>query len=127
MVKAYAAGVILATGFIHILPDAFEALTNPCIGEKPWFVAMVAAIGTLILESLVMGYHKRSELRKAQPLNEDSETHANHGSLVHSSSLASERLDSQDLLRHTILMDHINFYYQSFTAENVVIRTWNLL
>lgn len=136
LVKAFAAGVILATGFIHILPDAFEALTNPCIGEKPWgmfpfsgFAAMVAAIGALILEALVMGYHKRSELRKAQPLNEDSETHADHGSLVHSYSLASERLNSQDLLRHTIVSQaHIYFYYQSFTAGYInVVRTWNLL
>ncbi|VFQ62545.1 unnamed protein product [Cuscuta campestris] len=35
-VKAFAAGVILATGFIHVLPDAFENLTSPCLGEKPW-------------------------------------------------------------------------------------------
>ncbi|KAJ1376056.1 Zinc/iron permease [Sesbania bispinosa] len=104
LVKAFAAGVILATGFIHILPDAFEALTSPCIGEKPWgmfpfsgFVAMIAAIGTLIMEALVMGYHKRSEIRKAQPLNEDEEAH------VHSLALASETLDSPDLLRYSIV------------------------
>ncbi|KAL0306087.1 UNVERIFIED_CONTAM: Zinc transporter 1 [Sesamum radiatum] len=53
MIKAFAAGVILATGFIHILPDAFRTLTSPCLGENPWgkfpfagFVAMMAAIGT---------------------------------------------------------------------------------
>ncbi|CAL9101314.1 unnamed protein product [Musa acuminata var. zebrina] len=28
VIKAFAAGVILATGFIHILPDAFETLTS---------------------------------------------------------------------------------------------------
>ncbi|CAB4276953.1 unnamed protein product [Prunus armeniaca] len=28
MIKAFAAGVILATGFIHILPDAFDNLTS---------------------------------------------------------------------------------------------------
>ncbi|KAK7266139.1 hypothetical protein RIF29_18779 [Crotalaria pallida] len=110
LVKAFAAGVILATGFIHILPDAFEALTNPCLGEKPWgkfpltgFVAMVAAIGTLILEAFVMGYLKRSELMKAQPLNEDEEIHENHASHGHSSAIVSNRSDSSDLLRHSLV------------------------
>ena len=110
LIKAFAAGVILATGIIHLLNDAFEALTSPCIGEKPWgmfpfsgFVAMVAAIGTLIMEALVTGYHKRSELMKAQPLHEDEDTNVAHDSHVHSSALASEGLDSPDLLRHTIV------------------------
>jgi solute carrier family 39 (zinc transporter), member 1/2/3 len=51
-IKAFAAGVILATGFIHILPDALEKLTSPCLPQSPWqdfpfggFVAMVAALG----------------------------------------------------------------------------------
>ncbi|KAK7316428.1 hypothetical protein VNO77_35455 [Canavalia gladiata] len=111
MVKAFASGVILATGFVHILPEAFEALTNPCIGENPWkmfpfsgFVAMVAAIGTLIIEVLVMGYHKRSEMRKTQSLNYDEDTHAaDHGNHVLTSALESETLDSPDLLRNTIV------------------------
>uniref|UniRef100_A0A453CR90 Zinc/iron permease n=1 Tax=Aegilops tauschii subsp. strangulata TaxID=200361 RepID=A0A453CR90_AEGTS len=30
-VKAFAAGVILATGMVHILPAAFDGLTSPCI------------------------------------------------------------------------------------------------
>jgi solute carrier family 39 (zinc transporter), member 1/2/3 len=54
LIKAFAAGVILATGFIHILPDAVEKLTSPCLPDSPWqdfpfagFGAMVAAIGTL--------------------------------------------------------------------------------
>ncbi|WJX65420.1 hypothetical protein P8452_50085 [Trifolium repens] len=111
LIKAFAAGVILATGFIHILPDAFEALTSPCIGEKPWkmfpfsgFVTMVSAIGTLIMEALIMGYQKRSEMEKAQPLDEDDETHeANGSSHVHSLSLASDKLDSTNRLRYIIV------------------------
>ncbi|KAE8666940.1 putative Chitin elicitor receptor kinase 1, RLK1 [Hibiscus syriacus] len=34
--KAFAAGVILSTGFIHVLPDAMENLTSPCLDEDPW-------------------------------------------------------------------------------------------
>lgn len=62
-VKAFAAGVILATGFIHVLPDAFESLTSPCLGEKPWgqfpfagFIAMLAAIGTLMADCFATSY-----------------------------------------------------------------------
>ncbi|CAN4078477.1 unnamed protein product [Withania somnifera] len=76
LIKAFAAGVILATGFIHILPDAFESLTSPCLGEKLWggfpfagFVAMMSATFTLMMESFAAGYHRRAELRKAQPVN----------------------------------------------------------
>ncbi|EYU42825.1 hypothetical protein MIMGU_mgv1a0211901mg, partial [Erythranthe guttata] len=55
VIKAFAAGVILSTGFIHVLPDAFESLTSPCIPASLWgdfpftgFIAMVSAIGTLM-------------------------------------------------------------------------------
>ncbi|XP_057792793.1 zinc transporter 8-like [Salvia miltiorrhiza] len=65
-VKAFAAGVILSTGFIHVLPDAFDSLTSPCIPERPWgdfpftgFVAMVAAIGTLMVDSYATSYYRR--------------------------------------------------------------------
>ncbi|KAM0000380.1 putative zinc/iron permease [Helianthus debilis subsp. tardiflorus] len=36
MIKAFAAGVILGTGFIHILPDAFDHLASPCLPNSPW-------------------------------------------------------------------------------------------
>ncbi|CAL5066307.1 unnamed protein product [Urochloa decumbens] len=67
LVKAFAAGVILATGFIHILPDAFEKLTSDCLpAGGPWqdfpfagFGAMVGAIGTLVVDTLATGYFTR--------------------------------------------------------------------
>ncbi|KAJ0555937.1 putative zinc/iron permease [Helianthus annuus] len=55
--KAFAAGVILATGFVHMLPDATSALSNPCLPKNPWskfpfsgFIAMMAALGTLLVD-----------------------------------------------------------------------------
>ncbi|KAL2631865.1 hypothetical protein R1flu_016551 [Riccia fluitans] len=57
--KAFAAGVILSTGFVHILPDAQKALSDPCLSKWPWsqfpfagFVAMFAALLTLLTETL---------------------------------------------------------------------------
>lgn len=110
-VKAFAAGVILATGFLHILPDAFENLTSPCLSENPWgnfpfagFIAMMAAIGTLSMEAFATGYHKRAELRKAQPVDADDE----EGGLgnvghVHGPAIMLERSNSSDLLRHRVV------------------------
>ncbi|PPD76178.1 hypothetical protein GOBAR_DD26898 [Gossypium barbadense] len=72
MIKAFAAGVILATGFVHILPDAFESLTSPCLKESsPWgkfpfsgFIAMMSAIGTLMIDAFATGYYERQHLSK---------------------------------------------------------------
>lgn len=67
IIKAFAAGVILATGFIHVLPDAFASLTSPCLNENPWgnfpfsgFVAMVAAIGTLMVDVYATSHYRKS-------------------------------------------------------------------
>ena len=74
IIKAFAAGVILATGFIHILQDAFENLKLPWLSENPWgnfpftgFVAMVSAIGTLMVESFATSYnYERSRLNNTR-------------------------------------------------------------
>uniref|UniRef100_M1B778 Metal transporter n=1 Tax=Solanum tuberosum TaxID=4113 RepID=M1B778_SOLTU len=36
LIKTFAAGMILVTGFVHILLDAFESLSSRCLPEKPW-------------------------------------------------------------------------------------------
>ncbi|KAI3768056.1 hypothetical protein L2E82_18487 [Cichorium intybus] len=92
VIKAFAAGVILATGFIHILPDAFESLTSPCLKEHPWgefpftgFVAMVATILTLMFETSSAAYQLRSQT-EARPKtavgNRDEESNHVHGGQV---------------------------------------------
>ncbi|TVU15775.1 hypothetical protein EJB05_39313, partial [Eragrostis curvula] len=77
-VKAFAAGVILATGMVHILPAAFDGLTSPCLHkggrEKNGFpfaglVAMSAAMATMVIDSLAAGYYRRSHFSKARPID----------------------------------------------------------
>ncbi|KAL1060548.1 hypothetical protein V6Z11_1Z090200 [Gossypium hirsutum] len=36
IVKAFALGVILATGYMHVLPDPFDGLMFDCLPENPW-------------------------------------------------------------------------------------------
>ncbi|KAL3820891.1 hypothetical protein ACJIZ3_006796 [Penstemon smallii] len=107
MIKAFAAGVILATGFIHILPDAFRTLTSPCIGRNPWgkfpfsgFIAMMASILTLMVDTVATNFYKNMHFTKTKQVNVDEEsgehdghvhvhTHATHGH-AHGASITPE-------------------------------------
>ncbi|XP_007022739.2 PREDICTED: zinc transporter 1 [Theobroma cacao] len=121
MIKAFAAGVILATGFVHILPDAFKNLTSPCLKESPWgnfpfsgFVAMMSAIGTLMIDTFATGYYKRQHFNKNKQVNADEEnaaehaghvhvhTHATHGH-AHGSASPSEEFGLSELIRQRII------------------------
>ncbi|URE29617.1 zinc transporter [Musa troglodytarum] len=50
---------------IHILPDAFESLTSPCLGEQrwqdfpvAWFIAMSSPMVTLAIDSFATSYYE---------------------------------------------------------------------
>ncbi|CAL5015555.1 unnamed protein product [Urochloa decumbens] len=118
-VKAFAAGVILATAFVHILPDAFEKLGSPCLVDGPWkkfpfagFVAMLAAIATLVVDTIATGYFQRAHARSAAAVG-DMETpvhaHGEHGhchgmpSLIASSSSTSDTDEGAQLIRHRVI------------------------
>lgn len=66
LVKSFASGVILATGYMHVLPDSFDDLTSDCLPENPWrkfpfttFVAMLSALLTLMVDSFAMSMYKK--------------------------------------------------------------------
>nr|CAD1839534.1 unnamed protein product [Ananas comosus var. bracteatus] len=66
LAKAFTAGVILATGFVHMLHDAEAALTDPCLLRFPWrpfpfsgFITMAAALATLVLDFLATQFYER--------------------------------------------------------------------
>jgi len=72
-VKMFAAGVILATGVVHILPAVFDALASPCgsaRGKGTTFpfaglVAMCSSMITTMVDSVRAGYYQRSHFWKA--------------------------------------------------------------
>lgn len=85
VIKAFAAGVILATGFIHILPDAFADLTSPCLNDNPWakfpftgFVAMVSSIITLMIDSFSTGFYNRMANKNPQVYVHEEHASAGH-------------------------------------------------
>ncbi|KAL6497636.1 synaptonemal complex protein zip1 [Orobanche hederae] len=126
MIKAFAAGVILATGFVHILPDAFDTLASPCLGENPWgefpfagFVAMLAAIGTLMVDTFATSFYKNTHFDKAKKVSYADEeavidgdehaghvhvhTHATHGHAHGASVPSHDETSISDLVRHRII------------------------
>ncbi|VAH53006.1 unnamed protein product [Triticum turgidum subsp. durum] len=129
LVKAFAAGVILATGFIHILPDAFENLTSDCLpSDGPWkdfpfagLGAMAGAIGTLVVDTVATGYFTRAHLNKdgaAAAASEEARrhdggehevhvhTHATHGHAHGSAALVAAvggAEDEKDTVRHRVI------------------------
>ncbi|EFH53160.1 hypothetical protein ARALYDRAFT_904676 [Arabidopsis lyrata subsp. lyrata] len=66
IVKTLASGVILATGFMHVLPDSYDDLTSKCLPEEPWrkfpfstFIATVSALLALMIDSYATRTSKR--------------------------------------------------------------------
>ncbi|KAE8676337.1 Zinc transporter 3 [Hibiscus syriacus] len=122
IIKSFAAGVILSTGFIHVLPDATENLTSPCLNENPWgkfpfagLVAMAASIGTLMIDVFATSHYTKSHLHKTQQSDGGDEektgenenhlpvhTHATHGH-AHGSVSMLQPSDSAQLLRHRVV------------------------
>ncbi|KAL6296030.1 hypothetical protein ACE6H2_004172 [Prunus campanulata] len=66
--KAFAAGVILATGFVHMLTAGSDALNDPCLPKFPWakfpfsgFFAMMASLATLLVDFVGTQYYERKQ------------------------------------------------------------------
>ncbi|EXB66864.1 Zinc transporter 4 [Morus notabilis] len=75
--KAFAAGVILATGFVHMLSGGSDALSNPCLPEYPWakfpfcgFFAMMASLLTLLVDFMGTQYYEKKQ-GLARPSSEE--------------------------------------------------------
>ncbi|GLU05090.1 hypothetical protein SLE2022_222090 [Rubroshorea leprosula] len=115
IIKAFAAGVILCTGFIHILPDAFEKLTSPCLKSSVWsdfpftgFIAMMSAIGTLMIDSFATGFYHRIHFDLEQGARDDHadhvhvHTHATHGH-AHGSAIPSTDGSTSELIRYRVI------------------------
>lgn len=74
IVKAFAAGIILATGFMHVLPDSFDMLSSSCLAENPWhnfpftgLVAMLSAVVTLMIDSMATSFYSAKSSADTKP------------------------------------------------------------
>ncbi|XWS75741.1 hypothetical protein CRYUN_Cryun01aG0118100 [Craigia yunnanensis] len=123
IIKAFAAGVILSTGFIHVLPDATENLTSQFLNKNPWskfpfagLVAMSSAIATLMVDMLATSHYTKSHFNKTQQRDgtDDEENTGEHENRVHVHAHATnghahgavsmlEHSASSELLRHRVV------------------------
>ncbi|RYR13575.1 hypothetical protein Ahy_B04g070497 isoform B [Arachis hypogaea] len=74
VVKCFAGGIILSTGFMHVLPDSFDMLRSDCLEEKPWhefpfsgLVAMFSALFTLMVDSLATSFYSKKSSDEVIP------------------------------------------------------------
>ncbi|XP_054778270.1 zinc transporter 5-like [Prosopis cineraria] len=113
MIRAFAAGVILSTGFTHVFPDAFESLTSPCLSEHPWgdfpftgFVSMCAAMGTLMVDAFATAYFKRLNMKNGH-IEADGDEEKSAGTRGqdhdHSHGLSDSSSSSHQLLRQRVI------------------------
>uniref|UniRef100_R7W3B3 Zinc transporter 10 n=1 Tax=Aegilops tauschii TaxID=37682 RepID=R7W3B3_AEGTA len=66
------AGVILATGFVHMMHDAEEKFQDPCLQDSPWrrfpfagSIAMLASLVTLVVDFLGTQFYERKQREAA--------------------------------------------------------------
>ncbi|CBI20663.3 unnamed protein product, partial [Vitis vinifera] len=105
--KAFAAGVILATGFVHMLPDGSTALSDSCLPKNPWskfpfsgFFAMVSALATLVVDFVGTQYYERKQERTQATKDPNGKVHG-HG---HSHGFGLEDGDEEDGgIRHVVV------------------------
>ncbi|KAH7415199.1 hypothetical protein KP509_14G032200 [Ceratopteris richardii] len=77
VMKSFAAGVILATAYLHMLPESFEALNNPCLSENPWgnfpfagFVSMLATLFVLLIDFSATTFFENKHARSSESRGE---------------------------------------------------------
>lgn len=67
----FAGGVVMATGFVHILPDAADDMSNPCLGLSatyPWAYVIAGAASLLtfmaeyFLKQIIRRYRSSSSI-----------------------------------------------------------------
>ncbi|KAH7415203.1 hypothetical protein KP509_14G032600 [Ceratopteris richardii] len=76
--KSFAARVYLATAYVHVHPDSFETLSNPCLSENRWakspfagFISILARLFVLIIDaSATMLYENKHQVISRFPIND---------------------------------------------------------
>lgn len=93
LIKAFASGVILATGYMHLLPDSYESLNSPCLPENPWrkfpftaFIVMISAVFTLMVDSFMLTFFNRKKGQCRHKSSDEEEppsvpVHHSHGGI----------------------------------------------
>ncbi|KAJ1412059.1 Zinc/iron permease [Sesbania bispinosa] len=116
LVKAFASGVILATGYMHVMPDSFDDLTSPCLPQRPWhkfpfttFIAMLSAVFTLMVDSFSISFFKKKLSSSSSATSLEAARAAEPKELEqfgHSHGLAHVKgVNAEQLLRYRVVLE----------------------
>lgn len=117
--KALASGVILATGFMHVLPDSFNDLNSKCLPEDPWrkfpfttLIAMVSALLTLMVDAFFMSVITRNREGEVKTIQNGSNS-LDVEILENGSNVVEKQDETSHLLRKKVIAQvHIyNLYF----------------
>ncbi|GAB2301175.1 ) transport protein [Dionaea muscipula] len=104
LVKSFASGVIVATGFMHVMPDSWNDLTSPCLPKAPWrlfpftpFITMIAAYSTMMMDTFATAFYEKSNLAPAAASRDDPNGNAQTVELM-----LGDRKDS-DLMKNRVV------------------------
>ncbi|CAH8385015.1 unnamed protein product [Eruca vesicaria subsp. sativa] len=118
IVKSFASGIILATGFIHVFPDSLKCsrVSSHCLNDNPWhkfpftgFVALISAVFILMVDSITTSLFSKSGRRDpcadviSAEIPDEEMAHASHyGHGLHRSS-GKELGSNLQLLRYRVI------------------------
>lgn len=130
IVKAFAAGIILATGFMHVLPDSYEMLWSDCLKENPWhkfpfsgFLAMLSAILTLMVDSMATSIYSNKGnngvIPSADQIKDQEMAVVGGTSHFHGHNHQFKGVDSQ-LLRYRVVAMVSFFSCPKITSKNIL-------
>lgn len=96
LIKCFAAGVILSTSLVHVLPDAFDALADCQLASRhPWrdfpfsgFVALIGALLALLVDISATSHASAAAAAKPQYTPIDQELGAKGGGKLRSEAAA---------------------------------------
>lgn len=128
IVKCFAGGIILGTGFMHVLPDSFQMLTSDCLPEKPWhefpfsgLAAVFSAVITMMVDTVATSYYTQKGKKDGTVSAEgggDQETDDVHGH-HHHFGMKTEGGESQ-LLRYRVVAMVIYITFSYYKCNNFV-------
>ncbi|XP_023635242.1 fe(2+) transport protein 2 isoform X1 [Capsella rubella] len=116
IVKCFSSGIILGTGFMHVLPDSFEMLSSECLSHNPWhrfpfagFVAMLSGLVTLAIDSITTSlYTSKSSVGPAPEvytydIDQEKGTHNVGHNHSHGHGVMLATKDDGQLLRYRVI------------------------
>ncbi|CAA7054842.1 unnamed protein product [Microthlaspi erraticum] len=111
IIKCFSSGIILGTGFMHVLPESFEMLSSECLSDDPWhkfpfaaFVAMLSGLITLAIDAIATSlYTGKTTVEPAPEEYGTDHEKSSHMMIGHSHDVSHDASSDAQLLRYRVI------------------------